>query len=376
MTITNIAFTNRYRILLIIACNIENWKYLFTRYLTISDIEFYMKLDSKILKLAADSSNAAREQLAEVTAEQFLAQAREFSEVEIGLFNDIFCKLYEFASHDIKTRVSATFATSTWAPDELLGKMAKDELHFAAPILTHSEVISEKSLLEVIEETGTRHQTLIAGRKNIGEPITDALIAKENTEVASVLSGNLTAKISENSFAKLVETTKNDITASNNLKKRTDLPAEIKLKLAQNLNSNVSETEQSGISAKEKNLPTQPIEQEFIDYSKEPIIETPEQKELMSIINSGNENRFLVYVAKRLEVTSQKLLNFISSNSAQNYGILVRALDLRPETATKVFGLFNRTKILDQRDFNKVVNNVFSKMRSSDAIEKFKILAK
>lgn len=335
-----------------------------------------MKIDSKILKLAADSSNSARTQLAEVTAEQFLGQTREFSQVEVNLFNDIFCKLYEFASHEIKTRVSATFATSSWAPDELLGKMAKDEIHFAAPILTHSEAISEKSLLEVIAEKGTNYQTIIAGRKNIGEPITDALIAKDNTEVANVLSGNFTAKISDDSFLKLVETTKNDINASNNLKKRTDLPENIKLQLTNNANSNW--TPQIEEPVVNNQIKAQPIDQipERIDYSLEPIIETPEQKEIMAIINSGNENRFLVQAAKRLDITSQRLLNFISSNSVQNYGLLVRALDLQPSSATKVFGLFNRMKILDQRDFNKIVNNIFATMRSADAFDKLRKLAK
>lgn len=334
-----------------------------------------MTMDTKILKLAADSSNSARAQLAEVTAEQFLGQGREFTDVEIKLFNDIFCKLYEFASSEIKTRVSATFATSHWAPDELLGKIAKDEIEFAGPILAHSEAISEKSLLEVIEEKGTSHQTIIAGRQNIGEGITQALIAKDNSEITNVLSANFTAKISPENFAKLAEKAKADPDAANNLQKRADLPAETQKAISEHLKlSNKPAANNIRIGQILAGAPASDVE--TVDYSNEPIIETPEQKEIIAIITSENENKFLAVAAKKLEVTPQKLLNFLSKNSAANYGILVRALDLPAAMSTKVFGLFNRTKLLDQREFNRIVNSIYKDLRSIDAANRLKTLAK
>ena len=332
-------------------------------------------MDTKILKLAANSSNSARAQLAEVTAEQFLGQGREFTTVEIELFNDIFCKLYEFASSDIKTRVSATFATSAWAPDELLGKIAKDDIEFAGPILAHSETISEKSLLAVIEEKGTTHQTLIASRKNIGEQITEALIAIDNSEVAIVLSSNFTAKISQSNFAKLVEKAKANEIAVKNLQKRTDLPPEARAIIGTQDVINAFGTNNSLAKGQDKKSPFE-SNGDVVDYSREPIIETAEQKELMSIINSGNENKFLVIAANKLEFTQQKLLNFISSNSAVNYGLLARALDLQPAATTKVFGLFNRVKIMDQREFNKVINSIYRQNRAIDAWAKLKTVLK
>jgi uncharacterized protein (DUF2336 family) len=189
------------------------------------DLGQIMLPDHPLISLASDKSPLAREALFAATANQLLDNDGTPSPLEQRLFSDILVKLYNFARHEIRLRLSMALATADWASVELVRELALDNIEIAQPIISFCQVVSDDILIEIIETRDFHHQMCVADRPCIGEVVTGKLIGTQNASVVGTLARNATAKISANDFDAAIDILREHQDDLDSLVMRHDLPS-------------------------------------------------------------------------------------------------------------------------------------------------------
>jgi uncharacterized protein (DUF2336 family) len=107
----------------------------------------------------------------------------------------------------------------------LIRKLAHDEdIAVAGPVITRSARLQETELLELAHTKGQAHLAALAGRKNIGEAVTDILVRRGDTEVMHNVAENQSARLSEGGFSALVKHAEDDSDLAEKVGHRVDIP--------------------------------------------------------------------------------------------------------------------------------------------------------
>jgi uncharacterized protein (DUF2336 family) len=183
-----------------------------------------MRRDHPLINLASDSSTAAREALVAATVAQLLDAAEMPSPNEQQLFSDILVKLYVYARHEIRERLSTALATADWAPVALVRELALDTFEIAQPIITFCPTMTDDILIEVIEERDLDHRLCIAERACISVAVTGKLVETQNARVVATLAHNATANVSATDFRRAMTILKDSQADLDALILRHDLP--------------------------------------------------------------------------------------------------------------------------------------------------------
>jgi uncharacterized protein (DUF2336 family) len=183
-----------------------------------------MHANHPLISLASDNSRAAREALVAATVDQMLENVDLPSASEQQLFSDILVKLYIYARHEIRERLSTALATSDWAPLALVRELALDRYEIAQPIITFCSSMTDDILIEVIEARDQEHRVCVAERACIGEAVSAKLIETRNPIVVGTLAQNVTAKIKAIDFDRAIAVLKDHQDDLDALISRHDLP--------------------------------------------------------------------------------------------------------------------------------------------------------
>jgi uncharacterized protein (DUF2336 family) len=189
------------------------------------DLGQIMLPDHPLISLASDRSPLAREALFAATANQLLDDDGTPSLLEQRLFSDILVRLYNFARHEIRLRLSMALATADWASVELARELALDSIEIAQPIISFCQVVNDDILVEIIEARDFQHQLCVADRPCIGETVTGKLIGTQDARVVGALARNATAKISATDFDVAIDILREHQDDLDSLVLRHDLPA-------------------------------------------------------------------------------------------------------------------------------------------------------
>jgi len=161
-------------------------------------------------------------------ANLFIDGAAHFSEDHIGLFDDVLCRLIVEIETKARAEMAHTMAPLANAPAELIRQLAHDDdIEVAGPVLTKSTRLQETELVELARTKGQAHLAVLAGRKDIGEAITDVLVRRGDTEVMRNVADNQSAKLSEGGFSALVKRAEGDGELAEKVGQRPDIPAHL-----------------------------------------------------------------------------------------------------------------------------------------------------
>lgn len=127
----------------------------------------------------------------------------------------------------VRQALTESIAESPNLPADLAVDLAADIIDIARPILRRSPVLQDQQLVEIIGKTATDHALVVASRAQIGENLSDALIASCDASVVMRLIGNKGAQISANSLCEIAETYRGDARIQDGLAQRPNLPAEL-----------------------------------------------------------------------------------------------------------------------------------------------------
>jgi uncharacterized protein (DUF2336 family) len=141
----------------------------------------------------------------------FINGAVDFSNEQIGLFDDVFQCLMVHIETSAKALLANRLAPINTAPPLTIRALAFDDLiEVAAPVLSRSERLDDEALIETARNKSQAHLMAISTRRVLSDAVTDVLVLRGNDEVIQSTVNNPGAEFSERGFTGLVNRTGGD----------------------------------------------------------------------------------------------------------------------------------------------------------------------
>lgn len=158
----------------------------------------------------------------------FLAGKDTYSDDHIAIFDSLISRLIERIEHQALVELSGKLAPVDRAPVTVIGRLSRhDDIAVSGPILEQSNVLTDNDLVEIAKTKSQAHLSAIAGRKRIGEPVTDVLIDRGDSEVARKVTLNIGARFSRFGMAIAVRRAEQDETLAAAVADRIDVPPDL-----------------------------------------------------------------------------------------------------------------------------------------------------
>jgi uncharacterized protein (DUF2336 family) len=172
----------------------------------------------------------------------FINGAVDYSDQQIGLFDDVFQCLMEHIETSAKALLANRLSTIDSAPPLTIRALAFDDLiEVAAPVLSRSERLDDEVLIETARNKSQAHLMAISTRRVLSGAVTDVLVQRGNEEVVQSTVNNPGAEFSENGFTRLVDRAENDDNLATCLGMRPTIPRHVYLKLLAKASATVRE---------------------------------------------------------------------------------------------------------------------------------------
>jgi len=171
---------------------------------------------------------ARRAQILRQVTNLFRVDVDRLDEAQASVFDDVFVRLIERVDPQTLAQLSAILSDIDLAPRETVRRLAfHDDASVAAPVLTRSNRLSEKHLIEIANTLSQQHLLAISARPTLNEALTDALLRRGDVNVTNALARNVGARFSECGYATLVGRAERDESLIERLGVRLDIPAKL-----------------------------------------------------------------------------------------------------------------------------------------------------
>ncbi len=162
----------------------------------------------------------------------FIDGAVDYSDQQIGLFDDVFQCLIQHIETSAKALLANRLAPLDTAPPLTIRALAFDDLiEVAAPVLSRSERLDDETLIETARNKSQAHLMAISTRRVLSGAVTDVLVLRGNDEVIHSTVNNPGAEFSERGFTRLVNRADGDDNLATCLGMRPTMPRHLYLKL-------------------------------------------------------------------------------------------------------------------------------------------------
>jgi uncharacterized protein (DUF2336 family) len=162
----------------------------------------------------------------------FINGAVDYSDDQIGLFDDVFQCLIQHIEISAKALLSKRLAPIDTAPPQTIRTLAFDEaIEVAGPVLSQSLRLDDETLIETARHKSQAHLMAISMRKVLSGAVTDVLVLRGNDEVVHNTVSNPGAEFSERGFTRLVNRAEGDDNLATCLGLRPTMPRHLYLKL-------------------------------------------------------------------------------------------------------------------------------------------------
>ena len=162
----------------------------------------------------------------------FINGAVDYSDEQIGLFDDVFQCLMDHIETSAKALLANRLAPISTAPPLTMRALAFDDLiEVAAPVLSESERLDDEALIETARNKSQAHLMAISLRKVLSRAVTDVLVLRGDDQVIHSTVNNPGAEFSERGFTRLVSRAEEDDDLATCLGMRPTIPRHLYLKL-------------------------------------------------------------------------------------------------------------------------------------------------
>jgi uncharacterized protein (DUF2336 family) len=158
----------------------------------------------------------------------FLSNVGRLGDSQIAAVDGVLAHLIARVEAATVIQLSEALATIDRAPRQTIRQLALHEQpQVAAPVLRHSNCLSDADLLEIVKSRGQQHLLAICDRKTLNEALTDALMRFGDVNVSNALARNSGARFSECGYATLVGRAERDEGLAEKLGVRLDIPGSL-----------------------------------------------------------------------------------------------------------------------------------------------------
>jgi len=198
--------------------------------LTFEDVERLMK----------DPSPVSRSETAEKVATTFTAEDLDANERAIA--EDIFRVLIQDAQDRVRAALSANLKAAPDLSPDVARALAQDVSDTVAlPIVQFSEALSEADLIAIVREHGVDRQVAVAGRSDVTEEVSEAIVDTGNESAVATLVGNEDAAIRDTTLERVSDEYGESERVQEPLVKRSQLPVHVAEKLVAKVSERLRE---------------------------------------------------------------------------------------------------------------------------------------
>ena len=146
-----------------------------------------------VARLLTDPSAGAREELAQKLGLRLSEPS--IAPGELALAHDIVRLLAKDVEAAVRAALSRGMRQSPHLPRDLALRMADDVDAVALPILADSLVLTDEDLIDLVRRGSPRKQQAVAGREDLAEAVSGAIISHADERAVTTLMGNASARI-------------------------------------------------------------------------------------------------------------------------------------------------------------------------------------
>src|SRR5882672_5813145 len=213
-------------------------------------------LDELQTTLAHGSVARRVETLRRVT-DLFINGAVDFSDEQVGLFDDVFQCLIDHIETSARQLLANRLAAVDTAPPLTIRALAFDDaIEVAGPVLSQSNRLDDKALIENARSKSQAHLMAISTRKVLSGAVTDVLVQRGNDEVIQSTVNNPGAEFTERGFTRLVNRAEGDDNLATCVGLRPTIPRHLYLKLLAKASQTVRERLETANPKQAREVPT------------------------------------------------------------------------------------------------------------------------
>jgi uncharacterized protein (DUF2336 family) len=164
--------------------------------------------------------------------ELFINGAVDYSDQQIGLFDDVFQCLLDHIETSAKALLANRLAPIDTAPPLTIRTLAFDDLiEVAGPVLAQSARLDDEALIENARSKSQAHLMAISTRKVLSGAVTDVLVLRGNDEVIQSTVNNPGAEFTERGYTRLINRAEGDDNLATCIGLRPAIPRHLYLRL-------------------------------------------------------------------------------------------------------------------------------------------------
>jgi len=162
----------------------------------------------------------------------FLAGNIDYSDAQLGLFDDVFACLVQNIEISAKALLARRLSQHPAAPPRIIHALAFDNtIDVAGPVLTSSSRLDDAALIENARTKSQAHLLAISKRERLSEAVTDTLVERGNIDVVTSAAANPGAEFSEHGYTRLVARSEHSEELAVSVGSRANIPRHHLLRL-------------------------------------------------------------------------------------------------------------------------------------------------
>jgi uncharacterized protein (DUF2336 family) len=159
-----------------------------------------------LLDLAKETSSEKRRELLRQITDVFLVEPSDSrTEKESALFDDIIGAVSSDMETQVRVELAKKVAASSAPLQKTARRLALDEIDVARPVIERSRALTEKDLIDVINQKSQDHMMAVTKRPDVTENVSSALVHKGEDRVVASLLENRTARINRPTYERVAE---------------------------------------------------------------------------------------------------------------------------------------------------------------------------
>lgn len=158
-----------------------------------------------LMKLARSRDPTDREQLLARLVAICESQSGSLAPRAAAEVEAVFLALVRDAERDIRRRLAERIADVDWAPVGLVDTLIRDEIDVARPLIAASPLLRDETLIRLLTEASLAHRLEVAQRPRLSASVVEAVIDQREPSMLTALAGNVSAEITPNAMARLVD---------------------------------------------------------------------------------------------------------------------------------------------------------------------------
>ncbi len=192
--------------------------------------------------LDRDPTSGRRDELMRSVASLFSVTSEGCTLEQIEIYDQVLSRLADMVETEARAFAAAKIAPLRRAPEQTIRRFARDEIRVARPVLSHSPMLTDVDLLDIIHSRGADHLHAISGRKVLSEEVTSAAVEKGDAGIRRRIAGNHGAALSEAAMQILLDQARGDAEVASALGERADTPDTVIAELVDKASEEVRRT--------------------------------------------------------------------------------------------------------------------------------------